>query len=184
MQELNRKTANGAQTYPERVLQYGEGNFLRAFVNWMIDRMNKQAGFNSGVTVIQPIPQGLAETLNAQDGLYHLYLQGVKDGKTVSEHARIDCINRALNPYTQFTEYLKIAENPELRFIISNTTEAGIAYDEKDTPGMQPQNSFPGKLTAFLYRRFQAFAGSPDKGLIIICCELIERNADMLKKHV
>jgi tagaturonate reductase len=184
MRQLNRKTADGAQAYPERVLQYGEGNFLRAFVDWMIDRMNKQAGFNSGVTVVQPIPQGLAETLNAQDGLYHLYLQGVKDGKTVSEHTRIDCINRALNPYTQYTEYLKIAENPVLRFIVSNTTEAGIAYDGKDTAEMQPQNSFPGKLTAFLYRRFQAFGGAADKGLIIICCELIERNACMLKKHV
>ncbi len=184
MQELTRKTAKGASTYPERVLQYGEGNFLRAFVDWMIDKMNKEAGFAAGVTVVQPIPQGLANALNAQDGLYHLYLQGIKDGKTLSEVTRIDCINRALNPYTEYAEYLQIADNPALRFIVSNTTEAGIAYDEKDTPAMQPQNSFPGKLTAFLYRRFKTFAGAADKGLIIICCELIEHNADMLQKYV
>jgi tagaturonate reductase len=153
MQELNRKTAKGAVRHPERVLQYGEGNFLRAFVDWMIDRMNKEAGFASGVTVVQPITQGMAELLNAQDGLYHLCLQGIKDGRTVSDLARIDCINRALNPYTQYAEYMKIADNPALRFIISNTTEAGIVYDEQDTADLQPQRSFPGKLTAFLYRR-------------------------------
>lgn len=184
MQELNRTTASGARSHPERVLQYGEGNFLRAFVDWMIDKMNKEAAFDCGVTVVQPIPQGLCETLNAQDGLYHLYLRGVRDGKVVSESTRIDCINRALNPYTQFAEYLNIAANPGLRFIISNTTEAGIAYDEKDTAAMEPQHSFPGKLTAFLYRRFKIFAGAPDKGLIIICCELIENNAGKLKQCV
>lgn len=184
MQELNRTTVKGASSHPERVLQYGEGNFLRAFVDWMIDKMNKQAGFDSGVTVVQPIAQGMAEMLNAQDGLYHLYLQGVREGNTVNELTRIDCINRALNPYTQYAEYLKIAENPALRFIISNTTEAGIAYDEMDTSDMQPQHSFPGKVTAFLYHRFKTFAGASDKGLIIICCELIEHNADMLKKYV
>lgn len=184
MQDLNRTTAKSAARYPERVLQYGEGNFLRAFVDWMIDRMNKEAGFDCGVTVVQPIPQGLCEALNAQDGLYHLYLRGVREGRIVSEYSRIDCINRALNPYTQYSEYLDIAGNPGLRFIVSNTTEAGIAYDENDTAGMRPQNSFPGKLTAFLQRRFKIFGGAPDKGLIIICCELIENNAGKLKQCV
>ena len=184
MQELNRSTARSAKSYPEKILQYGEGNFLRAFVDWMVDRMNKEAGFGAGVTVVQPIAQGLADMLNDQDGLYHLYLQGIKDGKPVSEVTLVDCINRALNPYSDFDDYMRIAENPELRFIISNTTEAGIAYDEADVLDMRPQNSFPAKVTAFLYKRYQVFSGAADKGLIVICCELIEHNADMLKKYV
>lgn len=184
MKTLKRQTASGTKHYPEKILQFGEGNFLRAFVDWMVDKMNKKAGFNAGVTVIQPIEQGLAGLLNSQDGLYHVYLQGIKNGKPVREVTMIDCISRALNPYTQFDEYFKIVENPELRFIVSNTTEAGIAFDEDDTLDMCPQRSFPGKVTALLYRRFKVFAGAPDKGFAIICCELIEHNGDMLKKCV
>ncbi|WP_111642932.1 tagaturonate reductase [Marinimicrobium alkaliphilum] len=184
MKELNRSTAAGAASYPERILQYGEGNFLRAFTDWMIHKMNKEADFNAGVTVVQPIAQGMADMLNAQDGLYHLYLQGIKNGEPVSEVELIDCINHALNPYSQFADYVAIADNPALRFIVSNTTEAGIAWDDTDTLDMQPQKSFPAKVTAFLHRRFQTFDGAKDKGLIILCCELIEHNADILKKYV
>lgn len=184
MKTLNRQTATGTRRYPEKVLQFGEGNFLRAFVDWMVDKMNKQAGFDAGVVVVQPIESGLTDLLDSQDGLYHLYLQGVKNGRPVKEVALIDCIVKALNPYTQFDEYFRVIENPELRFIVSNTTEAGIVFDENDTLDMQPQRSFPGKVAALLYRRFKAFAGSPDKGFVIICCELIENNGDMLKNHV
>jgi tagaturonate reductase len=171
-------------SYPERVIQFGEGNFLRAFADWMIQEMNKKAGFDSGVVVIQPIAHGLTKKLSEQDGLYTLYLNGIKNGKPVSEHQIIDCIQRAINPYEDHPEYLANAENPDLRFAISNTTEAGIAYHKDDLLGDAPQKSYPGKLTALLYRRYQVFEGASDKGLIVLPCELIDRNGDNLKKII
>ncbi|SKA73685.1 tagaturonate reductase [Clostridium sp. USBA 49] len=167
--------------YPEKVIQFGEGNFLRAFVDWQIDKLNKEANFNGSVVVVQPIEFGLVDKINEQDGLYTLYLQGIKDGKAVREHFIINSISRGLNPYNQYDEYLKVAENPELRFVISNTTEAGITFLEEDKLEDRPQKSFPGKLTAFLYHRYKAFSGQKDKGLIIIPCELIDRNGEKLK---
>ncbi|WP_127836730.1 tagaturonate reductase [Clostridium prolinivorans] len=167
--------------YPEKVIQFGEGNFLRAFVDWQIDKLNKEANFNGSVVVVQPIEFGLVDKINEQDGLYTLYLQGIKDGKAVREHSIINSISRGLNPYNQYDEYLKVAENPELRFVISNTTEAGITFLEEDKLEDRPQKSFPGKLTAFLYHRYKAFSGQKDKGLIIIPCELIDRNGEKLK---
>jgi len=171
-------------SYPERVIQFGEGNFLRAFANWMIHEMNKKAGFDSGVVVVQPIAHGLTKILNNQDGLYTLYLNGIKNGKAVSEYQIIDCIQRAINPYENYPFYLANAENPDLRFVISNTTEAGIAYHKDDQLEDAPQKSYPGKLTALLYKRFQFFKGASDKGLIILPCELIDRNGDNLKKII
>lgn len=183
MKTLNRSTVH-ANSYPERIIQFGEGNFLRAFADWMIHVMNKNAGFNAGVVVIQPIEQGLVNILNDQDGLYTLYLNGIKNGLAVSEHQIIDCIQRAINPYKEYSAYLSIAKNPDLRFVISNTTEAGIAYNKADKLADSPQKSFPGKLTAFLYKRFLTFNGDSDKGLIILPCELIDRNGDNLKRII
>ncbi len=180
---LNRKTKK-ANTYTERILQFGEGNFLRAFANWMIQQMNTKAHFDGGVVVVQPIEQGLVEMLNDQDGLYTLYLNGIKNGKAISEHQVIDCIQRGINPYQEFDAYMANAENPDLRFVISNTTEAGIHYEPADKLQDAPQNSFPGKLTALLHKRFKHFKGASDKGLIIIPCELIDRNGDNLKKII
>lgn len=180
---LNRKTRK-ANTYTERILQFGEGNFLRAFANWMIQQMNTKANFDAGVVVVQPIEQGLVEMLNDQDGLYTLYLNGIKNGKAISEHEVIDCIQRGINPYLEFDAYMANAENPDLRFVISNTTEAGIHYDAADKLQDAPQKSFPGKLTALLYKRFKHFGGSSDKGLIFIPCELIDRNGGNLKKII
>lgn len=182
--KLNRQIFNEYKQYPEKVLQFGEGNFLRAFADWQIDKMNRSAGFNGSVVVVQPIEFGLIDKLNKQDGLYTLYLQGIKDRKAVREHSIINCISRGINPYTQYDEYLKAGENPELRFILSNTTEAGIVYVEEDRLENRPQKSFPGKLTAFLYHRFKAFNGQKDKGLIIIPCELIDRNGEILKNII
>lgn len=181
---LNKETFKNYKQYPEKVLQFGEGNFLRAFVDWQIDKMNKEADFNGSVVVVQPIEFGLVDKLNEQDGLYTLYLEGIKDGKAVKEHSVINSISRGINPYAQHDEYLKVAENPELRFVISNTTEAGIAFDENDKLEDKPQKSFPGKLTAFLYHRFKAFEGSKESGLIIIPCELIDRNGEKLKNVI
>jgi len=183
MNSLNRSTVS-VNTYTERIIQFGEGNFLRAFANWMIHEMNKKAGFDAGVVVVQPIDQGLVKMLNDQDGLYTLYLNGIKNGKAISEHEIIDCIQRGINPYENYTEYLANAENPDLRFVISNTTEAGIAYNANDKLDDAPQSSFPGKLTALLYKRFQTFEGASDKGLIVIPCELIDKNGENLKKII
>lgn len=167
-----------------RVVQFGEGNFLRAFVDWIIHRMNEQLDFNTAVTVIQPIEKGLIDMLNGQDGLYTLFLQGMKEGKSVEEHEVIRCIREAINPYTDFDRFIKLAEDPDMRFIISNTTEAGITFDARDKPGDEPPSSFPAKVTAFLYHRYQTFSGDADKGCIVIPCELIDRNGDHLKKHI
>lgn len=181
---LNKETYKEYKRYPEKVLQFGEGNFLRAFVDWQIDKMNKEAGFNGSVVVVQPIESGLVDKLNEQDGLYTLYLQGMNEGKAIAEHSVINSISRGINPYTQHDEYLKIAENPQLRFVFSNTTEAGIAYDDNDKLEDKPQKSFPGKLTALMYHRFKIFNGQKNKGLIIIPCELIDRNGDKLKEII
>ncbi|ARV16514.1 tagaturonate reductase [Polaribacter sp. SA4-12] len=183
MKSLNRTTVK-ANTYTERILQFGEGNFLRAFANWMIHEMNKKADFDAGVVVVQPIDQGLIKMLNDQDGLYTLYLNGIKNGEVLSEKEVIDCIQRGINPYSNYADYLANAENPDLRFVISNTTEAGISYNADDKLDDAPQSSFPGKLTALLYKRFQVFGGASDKGLIVIPCELIDRNGDNLKKII
>lgn len=169
---------------PERVLQFGEGNFLRGFVDWMLDSMNDRGLFNGRAVVVQPIAQGLADVLNSQDGLYTLLLRGVQNGKTVEEKSVISSISRGLNPYSDFDKYLECAENPDLRFIISNTTEAGIAYNPNDRLDDKPPASFPGKLTVLLYKRFKTFSGDPLKGFVIIPCELIDRNGDNLKKIV
>jgi tagaturonate reductase len=183
MTTLNRKTKK-ANSYTERILQFGEGNFLRAFSNWMIQQMNDKANFDAGVVVVQPIDQGLVKTLNEQDGLYTLYLNGIKNGEAISEHLVIDCIQRGINPYEDFDGYMANAKNTDLRFIISNTTEAGIAYIATDKLQDTPQKSFPGKLTALLHSRFKHFKGASDKGLIVIPCELIDRNGDNLKKII
>ncbi|WP_238948020.1 tagaturonate reductase [Clostridium sp. YIM B02569] len=182
--KLNKKIYKEFKTYPEKVLQFGEGNFLRAFVDWQIDKMNEEAGFNGSVVVVQPQEGGLVNMLNEQDGLFTLYLQGVQGKRAIKTHKIINSISRGINPYTDYNEYLKVAENPELRFIVSNTTEAGIAFDENDKLNEGCQKSFPGKLTAFLFRRFMVFNGDNSKGFIIIPCELIDRNGEKLKEIV
>lgn len=169
---------------PEKILQFGEGNFLRGFVDWMIDKMNEQGLFNGSIVVVQPIGHGLVEVLNSQDGLYTLYLRGMQDGKTVEQKRVVSSISRGINPYTDFESYMKIAESSELRFVISNTTEAGIAYSADDKLTDTPPTSYPGKLTVLLYKRFKTFCGNTSKGLVIIPCELIDRNGDKLKETV
>ena len=184
MKRLNRQNANITETLPIKVVQFGEGNFLRAFVDFVIDKLNKEANFNAGVAVIQPLAGGLVELLNEQDGLYNLFMKGVKQGEEIQEQRTISCVQKGINPYKDYDEYLKLAEEESLEFIISNTTEAGIAYDESDTLEGTPHNSFPAKLTALLYKRFQHFKGDKAKGLTIIPCELINYNADTLKKII
>ncbi len=182
--ELNKRNYSDFIEYPERIIQFGEGNFLRAFTNWIVDTMNKKTGFNSGVLVVQPLEQGLVPMLNQQDGLYTHYMNGIKQGEALREHYVNSSITRGINLYTDYNAYLDAAENPDLRFVISNTTEAGIVLNEGDKLGDRPQSSFPAKLAAFLYHRFIVFNGSRDKGLIIFPCELIDRNGDKLKEII
>ena len=172
MKQLNRTNVQ-ANKYPERIIQFGEGNFLRAFVDWIIYNMNQKAGFNSSVVIVQPLENGMVNMLNEQDGLYHVNLQGLQNGKEVDSIQLIDVVSRGLNPYAQYDEFLKLAENPEMRFVISNTTEAGIAFDPSCKLEDAPAKSYPGKLTQLLFHRFKVFNGAMDKGLIIFPCELI-----------
>lgn len=181
--KLDRISQN-LEVAPERIIQFGEGNFLRAFVDWMVNEMNTKADFNSSVVVVQPINRGMVDMLNDQDGLYTLVSKGLKNGKAVKESKLINSISRGINPYEDFDAYLKLAENPDMRFIVSNTTEAGIAFVDSDTLEMEPPTSFPGKLTKLLYHRFKTFNGNKTKGFIILPCELIDRNGDKLKKCV
>lgn len=183
MTPLNRTTV-ACSSYPERILQFGEGNFLRAFVDWIISMMNERAGFHSSAVVVQPIETGMVSVLNAQDGLYHVNLQGLDHGRPVDDVRLIDAVSRGLNPYTRFDDFMALAANPDMRFVISNTTEAGIAFRPDDKPDDRPAKSYPGKLTQWLYRRFNAFEGDPNKGMIIFPCELIFHNGVELKKCI
>lgn len=181
---LSKKAFPGYQQYPEKVLQFGEGNFLRCFVDWMFNELNKKANFNGSVVVVQPIEMGMADMLNAQDGLYTIYLRGLQNGKVENYHETINVISRALNPYTQFADYIQTAENPDMRFVISNTTEAGITYKADDQLSDTPPASYPAKLTVWLYHRYKTFEGDLAKGVHLIPCELIDKNADNLKKVI
>ncbi|MFD2825394.1 tagaturonate reductase [Leeuwenhoekiella polynyae] len=184
MKNLNRANAGYKESLPLKVIQYGEGNFLRAFVDYIIDKLNKEADFNAGVAVVQPLANGLINVLNEQDGLYNLFLRGIKNGEETEEIHTISCVQKGINPYEDYDKYLALATEEELQFLISNTTEAGISFDEKDTLDGKPHNSFPAKVTALLYKRFNHFEGASDMGLTIIPCELINHNADTLKNII
>ena len=183
MKQLNRTTATANQ-YPTKVIQFGEGNFLRAFVDWIIWNTNQKTNFNAGVVVVQPIERGMVDMLNAQDGLYHVNLQGIDKGEAVDSIQMIDVINGGLNPYTQNAEFMALAEDPNIRFVISNTTEAGIAFDPLCKLDDKPASSYPGKLTQLLYHRYNHFNGDKSKGFIILPCELIFLNGKELKKCI
>lgn len=184
MKALTRVNAGLPIQFPVKVLQFGEGNFLRGFVNWMIDLMNEEASFEGSVQVVQPIEQGIVHLLNEQDGLYHLLLNGLKEGKPSQEIRLISCIKEGINPYGKYKEYLALGENPDLEFVISNTTEAGIEFVNSDRSMETLPDSFPGKLTALLYHRFRHFKGDAAKALTIIPCELIDKNGEALQKAI
>ena len=169
---------------PERVLQFGEGNFLRAFVDYFIDIANEKSGFDGKAVLVQPIAHGLAETINAQEGLYTLYLRGFENGQKVNDKRVVSSVSRCIDPYTDFADLLACAHNPALRYLASNTTEAGIAFDPACKFTDAPPASFPGKLTRFLYERYTAFGAEKGKGFVILSCELIDNNGRELEKCV
>lgn len=184
MERLTRTSAPQAKSYTEKVIQFGEGNFLRAFIEWIIWKTNQKTDFNASVVVVQPIDRGMVDMLNEQDGLYHLNLQGILDGKPVDSIDLIDVISRGINPYRDFQDYLKLAEQPEMRFIVSNTTEAGIAFDPSCKFTDAPASSYPGKLVQLLYHRYEHFKGDMGKGFLIFPCELIFENGRHLKECI
>ncbi len=161
---------------PERIIQFGEGGFLRGFVDWMVDKLNKSGLYNGNITVVQPIEKGMCDVLTEQNCVYHHMIRGV-EGVEVS---LIDSISRCVNPFRDYEEYLRLAENPDFRFVVSNTTESGIVYSDKDKLDDAPAETFPAKLTALLYRRYGL--GLP--GFIFLPCELIDRNGDVLRECV
>lgn len=164
----------------ETIIQFGEGGFLRSFVDMFVQQMNDKGLYDGKVVVVQPIEKGLISVLNEQKGTYHQFLRGIEEGRVVETCTEVKSISRGVNPYTDYDEYLRLAHNPDMRLIISNTTEAGIEFLGTEKLQDRPQKSFPAKLTALLYERFQA--GLP--GFIILCCELIDHNADYLKQYV
>ena len=177
LQALNKRTAPKS-VMPEKIIQFGEGNFLRAFVDWIVWNMDQKTDFNGSVVVVQPIERGMVDWLNGQDCLYHVNLQGRQNGEAVNSLTRIDVISRALNPYSQNAAFMALADQPEIRFVISNTTEAACKLSDA------PASSYPGKLVQLLYRRYQTFNGCPSKGLIIMPCELIFLNGHHLKECI
>ena len=170
------------ESAPEKVLQFGEGNFLRAFVNYWFDVSNEKAGWNGKCVLVQPIAPGLAKLINEQEGLYTLYLRGRENGEKVDRKRVISSVSRCLNPYEKadFDAMMDVAVSDDLEYVVSNTTEAGIVYDPACQLGDTPASSFPGKLTQVLYKRWQAGRG----GLVILSCELIDNNGKELLKCV
>lgn len=175
MEVLKRKEQ---ERHTERVLQFGEGNFLRGFVDWMFDRLNNTLGKDFGVVVVQPLAGGRAEALNEQDGLYTLYSRGLVNGVKAEEERVIDCITHGINPYENNDAFFECAKNPDLRYIVSNTTEAGIEYKKEECNFNT--TTFPGRLTMFLKARYDAGLG----GFLLLPCELIDKNGDCLKDCV
>ena len=165
---------------PVKVVQFGEGNFLRAFVDWMIDEMNEKAGFGGSVRIIQVLEKGMADAINAQDGLYTLVLRGIENGETVERAKIIHSVESAVNAYTEWDRAIQTFLIPTLRFSFSNTTEAGIEYKEEPYTKGIPQTTFPAKCAALLFERFKAKL----PGMIFLPCELIDKNGATLQKYM
>jgi tagaturonate reductase len=184
LKKLNRINNTSKQLRPVKVLQFGDGNFLRGFADWIIDILNEKVNFNGDVQVVRPLRKGSAKKNDDQDGLYHVALMGLQNGKMVSETRLITCISDFVDPYNNRDLFLKTAENPHLKFVFSNTTESGITFNMNDNdPNIMPE-SFPGKVTSLLYHRYKTFNGDPAVGLIFFPCELIEKNGDTLKSVI
>lgn len=165
---------------PEKVIQFGEGGFLRGFVDWILQITNEKTDFDGSVVVVQPIENGLCDKLSAQNCVYTHVMRGMQDGVPVVEKKVIDVISRCVKPYDDWDSYLALAENPEFRFVFSNTTEAGIEYINEDRLTDAPPKSFPAKVTVLLHKRFTLGL----KGFIFLPCELIDKNGEKLKEII
>lgn len=185
MNNLNRNTVlTTKSTLPTKIIQFGGGNFLRAFVDWMVQVLNEETDFNAGVTIVKPTERGDYQELKNQDGLFTVVLDGIKNGEQIAEKRLVSCVTNIVNAYTEWEHYLALAKNPDLRFVVSNTTEAGIKFNPEDRYSDAPPKEFPAKLTILLHQRFQHFKADPAKGCILLPCELIVNNGEALRQTV
>ena len=164
----------------ETVIQFGEGNFLRGFFDYFLDLMNKNGLYDGKAVIVQPRAGGKTAGLVEQNCRYNLYLRGIENGEIKNEHSLIESVSRCVDPYKDFDGYLSLADNPDFRFVVSNTTEAGIEFDSACKFSDMPCKSFPGKLTQLLFRRFE----NGFDGFVFLPCELVDNNADELKKCI
>jgi tagaturonate reductase len=173
------------QKRPIKILQFGSGNFLRGFTDWMVQEMNEKTDFNGNVHIVQTHSKSIPEDFNRQKNLYHVVIRGYAKGKILDEPKLINSISGISNPFLDFEAYLSLAELPDLAFIVSNTTESGIKWDPEDKKGPHKlSQTFPGNLTSLLYHRFLHFKADPGKGLVFFPCELIEENGNQLKECI
>lgn len=180
---LSRRLLRRPKTRPDRIVQFGGGNFLRGFVDWVVEILNDETDFDSGIVLVKATP-GRYDALDRQDRLFTVWLRGLRAGEQIEQGRLITAVNRAVYPYQDFDSYLDIAKQAEIRFIFSNTTEAGIVYAASDALSDRPPASFPAKLTVFLHERYRHFDGAADKGCIIIPTELIVDNAAQLRQII
>ena len=180
---LNKSLTNPADR-PIKVVQFGEGNFLRGFVDYMLDIANEKGLFDGSIVLIKPIEFGNLENFHKQDCQYTVSLRGRVNGEPTILNRQITSVKDAVDSYTEYDKYMGLATIDTLRFVVSNTTEAGIVFDDSDIFEAAPPKTFPGKLTKFLYHRFETFKGAIDKGLVMLPVELIDDNGIMLKKCV
>ena len=184
LKKLTRANVTSKVQRPVKVLQFGDGNFLRGFADWVIDIMNEKVDFNGNVKVIRPLRKGSSKKEDTQGGLYHVALMGLQNGKMISDTRMITCVSGFIDPYENKDDFLAAADNPYLKIVISNTTESGITFNSNDgNPDRMPE-SFPAKVALLLYHRFKTFDGDPAKGLIFLPCELIEKNGETLRSFV
>ena len=182
MQALRRSTPFDL---PVKILQFGQGNFMRGFFDWQIDLLNERSGLNAGVVVVRPRGGSASPLLDVQDGLFTTVVRGLDEaGHPVSTVRTISCVQREIDPASMYGDYLALASLPELRFIVSNTTEAGIATNDSDAFDAAPPSSFPAKLARLLFDRYAYFEGDRTKGVVLLPCELIEQNGPALKAAV
>ena len=167
---------------PVRIVQFGEGNFLRAFVDWMVDIANEKGVLDSGVALVKPIPYGDLERFRKQDCLYTVLLRGRENGQAVETRRIVTAVQEAVAAHGEFDRFLALARMETVEIIVSNTTEAGIVYDENDRYDADPPASYPGKLVRFLHERWKAFSGDPEKGVMLLPVELIENNGGRLRE--
>ena len=183
MKQLNKEMVDVVKR-PVKVLQFGEGNFLRAFVDYMFDICNEKGLFDGSIVLVKPIEFGSLENFGKQDNIYTVSLRGRVDGKPSVQNRIITSVSDTVGVYEEYDRFMEYARLDTLRYIVSNTTEAGIVFDESDSFSVNPSKTFPGKLTKFLFKRFSAFSGAKDKGLVMLPVELIDDNGIELQKCV
>ena len=182
--ELISKSKTGKKERPVKVLQFGEGNFLRGFVDYMIDIANEKGEFDGDIVLVKPIEFGTLDRFHAQESQYTVSLRGIVDGEATVQNRIVTSVTDVVAAHEEYEKYSAYAKLDTLRYIVSNTTEAGIVYDENDKLEMCPPMSFPGKLAKFLYERYKHFNGAMDKGLVMLPVELIDDNGIHLKECV